>query len=62
MPLFKSCKDGVHRYEGRYDEKPRSFEVTRGTITPEAMRELITYRVYVHDICTRCGHVVKREG
>jgi hypothetical protein len=53
-----------HRYEARYDEVPMPIDfnnVDVDGITPWDLRDLMIHRVYVHDICVRCGDVVTRE-
>ena len=59
MTLFKGCKDGVHKFKPRYD-----------LVAPEWMNRLSHWKrgnpkemyekVYVHDICVRCGAVAKK--
>jgi hypothetical protein len=53
-----------HLYEARYDEVPMPSEllpVEVHGVTPDGVRDLMIRRVYVHDICVRCGDVVTRE-
>ena len=59
--LFRSLSWRGHRYEARYDEVPMDF----GSIklewgNAEGARRLLVRRVYVRDICVRCGDVIKR--
>ncbi len=59
----KGCAEGVHKFEPRYDEKPvsrKELEV-EGHMTSRALRSLMYYDVYVHDICVRCGKIVERR-
>ncbi len=45
-----------HKYEARYDSRmPDKFEVEGNYI--EAI-EAIKTKTYIHDICTRCGHII----
>jgi hypothetical protein len=58
--FFKSCKDGVHKFEPRYDrELPEHLEIKNGY--PEAI-EAFKNSIYVYDICVRCGKIIKRKG
>ena len=66
--LFGSDPDNYcHRFEARYDEEmPADMaDVMKEIIkNNEWLPELIKNfkkRIYVHDICTKCGAVVKRE-
>jgi hypothetical protein len=63
--LFKKkCGDDNHKFEARYDTYPfrGDFEAQRMTID-----EIVAYfdarseKTYVHDICVRCGKIVKRQ-
>lgn len=59
--LFKSCEDGKHKYEARYDLRLptnlKKISAVEGPIEEliEASKELI----YVHDICIKCGKIIK---
>lgn len=59
---LNGCLKGVHKFEPRYDERPvGNFKVNATTVyDDEAFRSLIYYKVYVHDICVRCGKTVQR--
>ena len=53
----------AHKYEARYDEVPTrldGLEVERASVAQ--LRSLMYHRKYVHDVCTRCGDVIKREA
>jgi hypothetical protein len=52
------CK---HKFQPRYDEveNQRRFEVNN--MFADDIRKLIIRRVYVHDICVRCGMIVGRD-
>ena len=57
------CERDIHRFVPRYDE----IEMDHGSLNvksiyPKDFRELLVRRVYVHDICRRCGKTIKREG
>lgn len=59
MKLFKSCKHGVHKFEGRYDtELPE--EIKMRCATP-AVIEALKHKTYVHDICVKCGKIVRQS-
>ncbi|SCW91963.1 hypothetical protein SAMN03159424_04404 [Pseudomonas sp. NFACC05-1] len=52
-----------HKYRARYDSEPMlDFQV--GRITPSDMCRFLEpgrKQTYVHDVCERCGHIVRRE-
>ena len=56
------CDKENHKLEPRYDEipmpQPGGFEITNCSL--EQVRRLLIRKVYVHDICVRCGKVVRR--
>ena len=56
-----NCNIHGHRFQARYDEKPRPGDL-EGRMSAEEARELLVTRIYVHDICIRCGMIVKRTG
>lgn len=58
-----TCLKGkAHKFQPRYDEKPRNTPIGHiKNITSEELHKLIYYKVYIHDICVRCGKVIKRE-
>lgn len=64
MRLFKArCYHGgkLHNFVARYDEQPRvSGSINVEGCSPAELRKLIVIQVYVHDVCTWCGTVVKR--
>ena len=50
-----------HCFEPRYDEVPhktKSFEAQRAT--PEQIKRLLVYTVYVRDVCVWCGKTIER--
>ena len=60
--MFKNrCYNGgaQHKFEARYDEKPRMFEkFEANVIDAEELRKLTTINVYLGDICVWCGKTV----
>lgn len=62
---FKCEKKG-HKFQPRYDEYPhpnmdKVIEAFLENTTPRELTLKPTYKTYVHDICVRCGKVIKRE-
>ena len=59
---MKNCEKKGHEFEARYDENPNThlggMEVTR--TNPKEIRKYIYYKTYIHDICVRCGKVIKK--
>jgi hypothetical protein len=49
---------GIHRFEARYDRRDTETGLTG---SGQSKTEWSETRTYVHDICIRCGHVVKRQ-
>jgi hypothetical protein len=63
--MFKhNCATHGHRYEARYEDKEgASFNIeisNANNATLQEIRDLMFYKIYLYDICTRCGGVVKR--
>lgn len=59
--LFNGCEKGAHKFEARYDEVPRGIDHFKGRYaTAEELKVLLNYRIYVHDVCVRCGKVIRR--
>ena len=54
---MKDCK---HNFKPRYDEKQCERELQVEGISPEGLRRLLYHNVYIHDICIKCGKVIKR--
>lgn len=52
-----------HNFEPRYDEHPINtlFRDINCGVPIEEFRKLFLYKVYVCDICTKCGAIVKRN-
>ena len=62
MKLFKSCADGVHKFEARYDVIPPKVEQFSGIKTSiygliDAVK-IFTRKKYIRDICVKCGKIV----
>ena len=54
-----------HSYQARYDMIPDTKIIDSVTECPVSgflkIMEAFKTHIYVHDICTRCGDVIKRE-
>jgi hypothetical protein len=54
-----------HKYEARYEIIPPSHDAMNGMDTTiygmEQYLKALTKRVYLRDICVRCGHVVEKK-
>lgn len=61
--IFKGCKDGVHRFEARYDRGPCKLNKFEGHLTERRLEFVEKYRqiTYVRDVCVRCGAVIERN-
>lgn len=58
--LQHNCR---HKFEPRYDEVPNPRGIhADGGITPSAYRTLIVLKVYVRDVCVKCGRTVERQA
>lgn len=53
---------GGCRFEGRYDEKPLSgsMKFNRIEATEHQLKAILVHRVYVRDVCIRCGATIER--
>ena len=60
MMLFNRVGECRHKFEGRWDETPTDCAMKQAIIQGEVYT-LIT-RVYVRDICVKCGKTIEREG
>ena len=59
--FWGNCKKGIHRFEPRYDLVwPEGTKIKAATISSYAFDELKN-KIYVYDICVRCGKTIKRE-
>lgn len=59
--MFKhDCKKHGHRYEARFDSVfPTHLELEGSS---PAIVEALKTKTYVHDICTRCGDIKRRQS
>jgi len=53
--LFRGCD-----FRPRYDERPRDANIKGKFFSAGEFREMITLKVYVRDVCTRCGKTIER--
>lgn len=54
------CKRGWHKFKGRYNTYPPERPLPRLENTNiEKILEKLTKKIHVHDICERCGEVIK---
>lgn len=64
MSLFgHDCNQDGHRYEARYDSGVPTLKNVRGAYEADQITQIIEasrVKTYVYDICTRCGHILKR--
>lgn len=64
MTLFPhNCEKHGHRFEGRYDKSPASDKGLDYEGSQDFLLEYIkanTKKIYVKDICTRCGKEIVR--
>lgn len=61
-PRRHDCAVHGHRFEARYDEVPLNEGAALKGATNYEIADLRLFyirKVYVYDICTRCGQVVK---
>lgn len=60
-----NCYEGGHKHNfvARYCEKPIEEDniVVPYWSTPEQIRKLIYYKIYLYDICKWCGKVVNKN-
>lgn len=64
MKLFKRCKDGVHKFEGRHDKSEAKIPwdgLKSIEMSPRAMNNLRRI-TYVRDVCVRCGETIERQS
>ncbi len=64
MNLFKGCKDGVHKFEARYDKSEAKIPWDRLESFSGSAPVLDRMRsvTYVRDVCVRCGETIERES
>jgi len=60
--MSSNCRlDGSHQFEPRYDEVlPSVADTFFQTITGPA--DAIKNKIYVMDVCVKCGEQIKRSG
>ncbi len=54
----KECR---HKFEGRWDEMPLSVNLHGFKGNVAAVVKAFTDRIYVRDICVKCGKTIERE-
>lgn len=61
--MNKKCEKKGHKFRARYDEKPNEqlIGILKSFKSGIDGRSLLYYKVYVYDICVRCGKIIKRE-
>lgn len=52
------CKDGEHKFVARYEEKPNPIDINTTLPNNEDVRRLLYYKVYLFDICEKCGKTI----
>lgn len=62
MRFRESCQEGVHKFEPRYSlYMPQGSELVYGKDTGfDRIIERQASKIYVYDICVRCGKTVKK--
>lgn len=64
MIYVKRCDRGIHNFQPRYDEvwpedtALRSLKSASGDF--ERLLKTMKNKIYVQDICVKCGKVIKR--
>ena len=64
MWFSKSCRDGVHKFQPRYDLSEPKIpweQLAEISIGPSAVDRL-RVKTYVRDVCVRCGEVIERDS
>lgn len=56
-----TCADGVHRFEARFDEE-RPIDIKASSGGWVNYSGALPKRIYVRDICVRCGKTIEREA
>jgi len=64
-----ACKDGKHKFQPRYDEVYSSVieelskigDLSFNNMPWQSGERGIKSRTYVHDVCVKCGEIVKRS-
>jgi hypothetical protein len=60
---MNECKPGKHKFEPRYDrvDSPYTRTINTETINPKAIIEALKDKIYIYDICVRCGKTVRKD-
>lgn len=64
MKLFKSCEEGVHQFEARYNIIPPALSDDMTFFPFSGYPDMIkagTKKTYIHDICVKCGKIVRQS-
>lgn len=64
MKLFRSCGDGVHKFEARYSLGEQALEGFKSRCTFDDIIQVIEAsksKTYIHDICIKCGKIVRQS-
>lgn len=56
---MKLCRMFGHKFQARYHVKPGITQASGCWSTADL--EAVQIKTYVHDICTRCGLIIKGE-
>ena len=56
--MFKGCKDGIHKFEPRYDVK-FNLELISMLKSMKGDLDEIKERIYICDVCIKCGKQTK---
>lgn len=61
MRWSEGCSEGVHKFEARYNsEWPKDqCYPTANNVDVIGLIEAIKTQAYIHDICVRCGKIIK---
>lgn len=51
---------GACNFEARYDRMPPTPKESAMYILTNTRCEILTHRIYVRDVCTRCGKTIER--
>lgn len=62
--IIYNCKKNRHKYRPRYDRLENKFLERfefRGFGGKRAAKELLYNKIYLYDICEKCGKIINRE-
>lgn len=64
MGLFsRKCGIYNHNFKARYSTIPPNIHGPKFSgFGFEEFIDLLSKKIYVHDICTKCGHIIKDES